>query len=301
MMNPCAATFKKIGEDQPVWWKNLVSDKEIVIQVRKNDSIDVYFNGGCILKGLKYNSRTQQFAAKIHYKYIPVQSENPYIGLSGDLKQMTLNGYVKPRALDGFDKKHLDFLKNLIRSYYPATSEKGIQYSFYRNDPYFIDTEFQMRTTYEGCANEEDNRIDLIRVDKKLRKIVFVEVKTIGDSRIFNDEIVKQLTRYKNFILANKSDILKYISYVYAAKHQIGSLSQELQSIKDIASYDLCENPLLLFGDCNQKWIDANSPMIDEKIRNIAIGAYYFGAPRYACDIVAKSNRNKHIMAIATV
>ena len=63
-MNPCAATFKKIGEDQPVWWKNLVSDKEIVIQVRKNDSIDVYFNGGCILKGLKYNSRTQQFAAR---------------------------------------------------------------------------------------------------------------------------------------------------------------------------------------------------------------------------------------------
>ena len=148
---------------------------------------------------------------------------------------MTLNGYVKPRALDGFDKKHLDLLKNLIRSYYSATSEKGIQYSFYRNDPYFIDTEFQMRTISEDCANE-DNRIDLIRVDKKLRKIVFVEVKTIGDSRIFNDEIVN-MTRYKNFILANKSDILN-IFLMFMVKQQLGSLSQEPQ-VSKTASYDL--------------------------------------------------------------
>jgi hypothetical protein len=53
--------------------------------------------------------------------------------------------------------------------------------------------------------------------------------------------------------------------------------------------------PLLLFGDCSQKWIDDNADGIDKKIKDVASGAYYFGGTTYSLDILPKSSRNRHV------
>ena len=35
-----------LNEKPPIWWPKLKDDKELYIEIRKNDIIDVYFNGG---------------------------------------------------------------------------------------------------------------------------------------------------------------------------------------------------------------------------------------------------------------
>jgi hypothetical protein len=42
--------FKKLSKRPPLWWKNLIADPEIYIDVRKDNHINVYHNGGSIMK-----------------------------------------------------------------------------------------------------------------------------------------------------------------------------------------------------------------------------------------------------------
>ncbi len=284
------ALFAKLASEPPMWWSALVEDKYLSIQIRKENYVDVYFNGGNIIKGLKYAG--DSFKAKTHYKYIPVESESgdyvPFIFEDNSIKF----GNVKPIPLGCFCVNSLKGMKDNIRKFYPSDSEKAIQYSFIRNDPYFIDSEFEY--TFKENERTKIVRIDLVRVDVQQKKIVFVEVKTIGDARLYNGEVVSQLKDYRNFILMHRSELLGYYKKILTIKKRLGILPECL-IFEDIDEYQVLDKPLLLFGNCEQAWIDKFSGELDNKIKNCAVGAYYFGRPDYNCDLIRKTERNRHI------
>ena len=59
----------------PAWWQNLKNDKDIYSDIRKDNYISVYCNGGSIMK-LDYKGG---FRAKIHPEYVPLRGRNDYL------------------------------------------------------------------------------------------------------------------------------------------------------------------------------------------------------------------------------
>ena len=124
---------------------------------------------------------------------------------------------------------------------------------------------------------------------------MFVELKTMGDSRLYTDEIYDQLKKYNDFATKLESDIVEYYKKIFSIKKKLEILPKGLEQISSIDDYTLEKKPLLLFGDCQQKWIDNDAKGINNKIKEVAIGAYYFGKPEYNCDIIPKTYKNKYI------
>lgn len=260
---------------------------DLSVQVRKENYVDVYFNGGNIIRRLSY--KRGRFSGEIHCKYIPIQGED------GDYVKFSFNnevgfGRVNTLPLNNFSPNDLREIKENIKYHYPPESEKGIQYSFIKNDPFYLDSEFQ----YYDSRQKKSIRIDLVRVDPSRSQIVFVEVKTMGDKRLYTNEIVEQLSSYNKFISNYGNPLLSYYKNVFNIKRALGVLPSGLTDL-NINDYTLSGRTLLLFGDCQQEWINSFSPVLGAKIRGHALGCYYFGAPKYNCDILAQTRANRHI------
>jgi len=286
-LDPNNPLFARLREAPPAWWSALKNDKDLSVQVRKENYIDVYFNGGSIIRRLSYNRGG--FSGEIHYKYVPLKGE-----AGGYVKFDFNNGVsidqVNVLPLNNFSPNVLREIKDNIGYHYPPESEKGIQYSFIKNDPFYLDSEFQ----YYDSTQRKSIRIDLVRVDPSRSQIVFVEVKTMGDKRLYTNEIVEQLSSYNQFMLNYGTPLLSYYKKVFNIKRALGILPGGLTEI-NINDYTLSAKTLLLFGDSQQEWIKSFAPVLDPKIRNHAVGCYYFGAPKYNCDIVDHTRGNRHI------
>jgi hypothetical protein len=292
-LNPDDATFvelKKKGKYP--WWENLKKDEEdISIQIRKDNYIDVYRNGGAILKGLKYNTREETFTAKIHSKYIPLK--NDYVGLTLNAKGIEFTEKIEPMDFLQFNEPELKAVKQRVKDRFKSETEKAIQYKFATSDSYIIDTEFEME--------REDLRIDLIRLDTTVKKIVLIEVKRMGDSRLFapsspgKENVYDQLKKYRDFAVKHKKDILAYYSKVLKIKNNLEIAKPELKELTLSSEWEVVEKPLLLFGDCNQNWIDGNEGKIKKKIEDVAYGTYYFGNTKPSLNLIHKTKGNRHI------
>lgn len=283
--------FSILAHRPPSWWNNLKDpDNRLVIEVRKNNYIDVYYNGGALIKKLKYSPMKCRLIGEIHFKYIPVDSKKDYISYNIEEESIEVDKQnISIMSIDNFNKGSLSIIKKRIERFYPSKSEKGIQYRFIINDPYYIDSEFEYR------YNNKIIRIDLVRIDVTNKSIVFVEVKTKDDDRLFNDEIIEQLKKYHMFIKDNKEDLLEYYTRIFNIKKRLNILPKGLENIDTLSDFKVVDKPLLLLGDCSQNWINLNSKYIDEKIRDYAIGSYYFGDTNRNCDILSNTKGNRHI------
>lgn len=47
-LDPDNQLFNELESNPPDWWKTLVNDKDAYIDIRKDNYIDVYFNGGIL-------------------------------------------------------------------------------------------------------------------------------------------------------------------------------------------------------------------------------------------------------------
>ncbi len=281
------ALFNELSCNPPAWWKSIINDNELSVQIRKENYIDVYYRGGCLISELRFDGKV--FAGKINSQYIPFK-KNEYIPYQFGPDSVGF-GKVEVLGLDNFSASVLSRIKKNISNFYDSSSEKAIQYKFIENDSYFIDSEFAYRYR-EGERNTI--RIDLVRIDSQSKKIVFVEVKTMGDSRLYTDEIIEQLSMYRNFIENKKEELLDYYSKIFEIKRSIGVLPKGLLA-ESLIGYQVLTKPLLLFGDCKQQWIDEFSPELDKKIADQATGCYYFGKPDYSCQLLKKTKDNRHI------
>jgi hypothetical protein len=287
--------FTELKEKPPPWWQNLKNDKEINIEIRKSNYIDVYYHGGTIIKELCYNKKTSSFSGKIHFEYIPlvhINDKEQYIPYKFEKYAISIDRErIQPIILNNFDDNDLQRIKKRISHFMDKaikkdkSSEKSIQGQFIKNDPHYIDMEFAY----------DQQRIDLVRIDVDNKMIVFIEVKTTADPRLSTGNIAKQLEGYFKFISDNKDDLLKYYKKVFEVKKNLGILPKGLSGIGSLEEYKICEKPLLLLGDCVQEWINKYSHEIDKIIQNIALGCYYFGKPGYSATIINKTKGNRHI------
>jgi hypothetical protein len=289
--------FQRLIHNPPQWWTNLKSDNEVYIDVRKGNSLNVYHNGGSIMK----LEGARDYRATISYEYIPLGKMNEYMPYGfQDGAISFLEG--KPIELNNFSKETLMRIKKRIKKFYPNDSEKGIQgnyvvknhHSSGSRTGFFIDTEFQY----------DNGRIDMVWVDSTNQKIAFVELKTIDDHRLYikeNHENIQnkletidvQLGKYLEFIANNVDDLMRYYDMVYCIKKELGLLP-EFVNDQSLANYELIEKPILLVGDCSQEWINNNAEVLNDHIRDIAFGSVYQGINSFRFSIPYKSSRNNY-------
>ena len=87
-LNENAELFLKIKNDTPSWWNKLLSINGVYVEIRKNDIIQLYYEGGRIAK--LYISR-QKLKATCHYKYLGIENHNKNISYIDCSEQLDKN------------------------------------------------------------------------------------------------------------------------------------------------------------------------------------------------------------------
>ena len=76
-------TFNKLKGDSkifeelkknPSWWTRFKNDKSLYIEIRKDNQVNVYFEGGSIIR-VHYCSRRKELQTFTHYKYLGIKDK----------------------------------------------------------------------------------------------------------------------------------------------------------------------------------------------------------------------------------
>lgn len=212
-LNKDAAIFKELVKGCG-WWERFKNEKNLYIEIRKDNQVNVYFEGGSIAR-IHYCSRHRRLQVFTHYKYLGI----PYSGKNYE------------ECSSAIEAK-FDSMLQLVRKYYSQKhsehgitpkekwSEKYIQANLILNSKdVHLDSEF----AYKDGKN--DIRIDMVNVIRGA--VTFIELKRIGDGRMLkstdeNPEVVNQMNSYSDFIKKYKDDILDYYQRLYDIKKYLG-------------------------------------------------------------------------------
>ncbi|MDD2300095.1 MAG: hypothetical protein PHU69_10710 [Fermentimonas sp.] len=219
-LNPGANIFKEIKIQQPKWWTLLREDKELYIEIRKDNYINVYYHGGCLAK-IEYKNG---FIAKTHQKYLG-DCEPRGKGNKGTDKfeydTIDLAKLDNTLIINIKERIKIDYLRHIENE---KPTEKWIQGKLITGYSKYIDSEFQFNKDIEIGRL----RIDLIELSNDV--LSFVELKGIFDSRLRNDEyrnpkvpeIIEQMDKYKLFINKYENDIIEYYKKLIEIKNSLG-------------------------------------------------------------------------------
>ena len=210
----------------PVWWKKVKRDKELYIEIRKKNIIDVYYRGGRMAE-LKWNLGTIE--VKAHPKYLNLTDvDDPRYYT----KKIDENGKLKitPKYqnCEEWLISNIKGMKANIRTHYSGdkdgetTSEKFIQGDLIINGrDRYLDSEFSHRL-YDG--GRKSVRIDLVKIEGD--HFVFEELKRIKDGRLLKKEtlpeILTQIDNYRDFLKENKDELTVYYRTLYKIKKKLG-------------------------------------------------------------------------------
>lgn len=219
-LNPQAKLFEGIRIHQPNWWKLISNDKDLYVEIRKDNYINVYYYGGLIAK-ISYK---KDFVAETHQKYLG--NEKPY----GKDKNGKIIFKYEPLDLKSLDEIKISEIKNRIETEYLKNvegenpAEKWLQGKMINKNPNYIDSEFQFNQDSEIGKL----RIDLIELSNGI--LSFVELKGIFDNRLRNDEkrnseipeIIDQMKKYELFIKKYEIEIKTYYQKLIEIKQSLG-------------------------------------------------------------------------------
>lgn len=208
-LDPKSKIFKSIEVEKPKWWGLLCKDKDLYINIRKDNYINVYYLGGSIAR-IKYKA---DFVSEIHHKYLGIKSSSSKIYSSINLETL--------------DEKELASIKcniegTLRDSKKEHPSEKRIQGEMIIKNDNYIDSEIQYN------KDEKKLRIDLVELKDGL--LTFIELKGISDPRLRNDEkrngkkpeIIDQMETYQSFISKYEDELHDYYKNLIQIKQNLG-------------------------------------------------------------------------------
>jgi hypothetical protein len=257
-LNPKAKIFEEIKIHKPNWWRLFCGDKELYIDIRKDNYINVYFYGGSVVK-IDYKN---DFVAKTHQKYLGFDKP---LGKTKEGKEKFI---YMPLDLTKINEKLIADIKNRINCDYlrltkkvnPA--EKWIQGKMIAESSNYIDSEFQFN---DPQKKNDKLRIDLIEFSDGL--LTLVELKGITDSRLRNydsqkygePEIIKQMGKYENFIKGKEPDIKGYYKKLIGIKQDLGLITF------DKTEFSLNKKPKLVIANTYKKMTKGK----EERIRDI--------------------------------
>ncbi len=246
-----AITFDKLRADakifeelskNPSWWVYFKNDSDLYIEIRKDNQVNVYYEGGSIAR-IHFCSKHKKLQVFTHHKYLdePAPSKNNLYIECSDIMSKQVIEQIKRKVKGCYSQKHA--VKEVIAK--EKWSEKYIQGSLIvRSSDIHLDSEF----AYNDATSR--NRIDLIRCDEGV--VTFVELKRMSDGRMLHrtdepSEIIKQMQRYKEFINRYSNDLLHYYQTLYDIKKSL-----ELP-VPDKRPTRINQEPQLLIFDCWEK------------------------------------------------
>ncbi len=240
-LNPNAPIFRELMSNPPSWWERFVRDPSLYIEIRKDNQINVYFEGGSIAR-IHYCSKKHQLQVFTHHRDLghPKPSKGSlYEECSSYISQII--DEVIERVKKVYSQKH--DVNGIIDK--EKWSEKFIQGSLIVNTrDIHLDSEFAY------IDENSDNRIDYVRCDRGV--IAFVEIKRMNDGRMLHEtdeapEIVEQMKRYRHFIHKYSDEILAYYQKLYDIKK---SLKLPVPAVRPTS---ISQEPLLVIFDCWEK------------------------------------------------
>lgn len=208
-LDPNAPIFSILEEEQALWWKTVCNDKELYINIRKDNRINVYYKGASVMD-LKHDP-IDGFIAYINDKYINEDNHCKY--------KKCKDGYLKIKPED-----IIDMLESIKRNIFQVQCKKGrknnpekISEKEFQGEEYlrgrYIDSEYEF--VYSQPKHKRI-RIDLISINSD-GLIEFIELKRISDGRLLKvedskkiPEIIDQIHNYNRFINEYSDDILSY-------------------------------------------------------------------------------------------
>jgi len=242
--------YNELKSGSYLWWNNIINDNELYVKIGKNNYINIYYNGGALVRNLKWN---KSFTGEIHKKYamvdeVDIDYSKGYYKLHLHKDNISYNydfNYVKDNLIhfNNLNKDSLLLFKNNINLYFKKIKETEIQYRYANLDQYIIDAELLFYYS---------TQIDLIRIDKSCKKIVTIEVKRIDDGRWndINKEMVPQLENYYKGNIEYKKELLIGIAKVLKIKQNLGIFKDTTFSINE---YTIEPYPLLLIVRSNEE------------------------------------------------
>jgi len=247
-LNPQHNLFGELKGTAPVWWqfiKENIKPGGFYVDIRKDNSLNVYYNGGSLLKITLLRG-----------------------GINGKIHEFYL-GRTGSKYID-YELPHLpaetDSIKKRIALRYRDTSESGIKARLVCSSGVnYIDSEFAypeiVGKKINGKGKEVPNylttRIDLTKIENG--KIIFVELKRIEDSRLLTNEyenrrpeILSQMEAYNQFTKKYKQEIIDYYKTLFAIKRDLEILPSGLAGKDNINDYELCEDVELYIEPYNK-------------------------------------------------
>ena len=249
-----AVTFDTLKKDatifaelrkNPEWWQHFKEDTSLYIEIRKDNQINVYFEGGSVAR-IHYCSKHKKLQVFTHHKYLgvlPSSKSNLYIECCDYLNEKNEKESNKKKELKEKSPKNCEIILDNIKRCYSQKnssagsftkedwSEKYIQGSLIINNrSVHLDSEFAYND------DQSKNRIDLIKCIDGV--VTFVELKRINDGRMLHEddntplEIVNQMERYKQFIEKYEAQLLTYYQRVYDIKMSLGLPVPDTRPVK---------------------------------------------------------------------
>ena len=235
-LKPDATIFVELGKE-PAWWKRFKDDPSLYIEIRKDNQVNVYFQGGSVAR-IHYCSKKGQLQVFTHHKYLgePAPSKG---SLYKECSEQI--GNCLEEVLERVKKEYSQ--KHQVGGVVPKEkwSEKYIQGTLIIQSRHcHLDSEFAY------IDGETNNRIDWVRCDNG--NVTFVELKRMDDGRMLHDtdatpEVVFQMNRYKQFIEKYKPQLLLYYQKLYYIKKSLGL------PVPDFKPASINETPELLIFD----------------------------------------------------
>ena len=208
-----AIIFDELSKN-PSWWQLFKSDPNLYIEVRKNNQVNVYFEGGSVAR-IHYCSKHKKLQVFTHHKYLGISDDKPtYIECSDFICKNISSIIERVKSCYSQKKSGTDSLTK------EAWTEKYIQGNIIiSNKQHYLDSEFAYKDKYL------DIRVDMISVING--QVTFVELKRLDDRRMLKEsddtpEVVTQMNLYKQFIKTYEVELLDYYQRLYDIKESLG-------------------------------------------------------------------------------
>jgi len=290
-----------------IWWKQALTvfegEKDINIQMR-NGYLNIYY---------KMNNLGKVFCKKgevgfnIHNEFLPEgkRRKKDYVELvvQDPFLMLPRRANRYQFAINIFSKNNLKLLKRKVAK--QAHEEKTYQSKLiWRNQNTIVDAEVafneQLREVVDerGKAKTRRTRIDLLNFDCHRNKLVAIELKMAKNTELYNGKIRNQLQKYTDFLVSNKTDLQQAYKKAIETKIVLGLLEKTSLLARVAAeNIEVEPRPLLVVICHNQKGIDACRQKIEDSVRDLALGVYFFGKGG-DLNISKKNHKNKALFPL---
>ena len=216
-LNEECRLWRELENNPPQWWKNILEDKGLYVEIRKDNYANIYYHGGNVAL-VRWTGG--KITAETHRKYLEKSDETD---LYQDCTAMLQS------------KEGLEFIKERIREVYhklPQRKEADEQNKVYLSNEKWVQGELKLRFPKRYVDSEFAYRIsdtELIRfdlVELRGKELVFIELKLITDSRLRSKnkepEIIEQMAKYSDFICEHAEMLKAYYTKLLQIKKRIG-------------------------------------------------------------------------------